>query len=116
MYRVPFIVVGAVVTTAFLATPAMAQEDHSQDTGSSFWVFPSGKAGAAVGGAIGVGLIVIGAGLGIGRIGGSAVESIARQPEAADRIQPAMLLTAAFIEGVALFSVVVALLGIILVA
>jgi F-type H+-transporting ATPase subunit c len=60
--------------------------------------------------AIGAGLAAIGAGLGIGRIGGSAAESIARQPEAAGDIRGAMILTAAFIEGVALFAVIVALL------
>jgi len=56
--------------------------------------------------AIGAGLAVLGAGLGIGRIGGSAVEGIARNPEAAGKIQTAMI-----IEGVALFGVVVGLLG-----
>ena len=61
--------------------------------------------------AIGAGLAVLGAGLGIGRIGGSAVEGIARNPEAAGKIQTAMILAAALIEGVALFGVVVGLLG-----
>lgn len=58
--------------------------------------------------AIGVGLVVLGAGLGIGKIGGSAVEGIARQPEAASKIQTAMIIAAALIEGVALFGVVAA--------
>jgi F-type H+-transporting ATPase subunit c len=56
---------------------------------------------------IGSGLIVIGAGLGIGQIGGKAMEGIARQPEAAGKIQTAMLIAAALIEGIgfaALFS------------
>ena len=61
--------------------------------------------------AIGAGLSVLGAGLGIGRIGGSAVEGIARTPEAAGKIQTAMIIAAALIEGVALFGVVVGLLG-----
>jgi F-type H+-transporting ATPase subunit c len=61
--------------------------------------------------AIGAGLAAIGAGLGIGRIGGSAIEGIARQPEAANKIQTVMLIAAAFVEAVALFAVVVALLG-----
>jgi len=61
--------------------------------------------------AIGAGLAVLGAGLGIGRIGGSAVEGIARNPEAAGKIQTAMIIAAALIEGVALFGVVVGLLG-----
>lgn len=61
--------------------------------------------------AIGAGLAAIGAGIGIGRIGGSAMESIARQPEAASKIQTAMLIAAAFIEAVALFAVVVSMIA-----
>ncbi len=61
--------------------------------------------------AIGAGLAVIGAGYGIGKIGGSAMEAIARQPEAASQIQSAMIIAAALIEGVALFAVVVALMS-----
>jgi F-type H+-transporting ATPase subunit c len=60
--------------------------------------------------AVGAGLAVIGAGLGIGRIGGSAMEAIARQPEAYSKIQLAMIIAAALIEGAALFAIVVALL------
>ncbi len=50
---------------------------------------------------IGAGMIVIGAGLGIGRIGGSAMDAMARQPEAAGKIQTAMLIAAALVEGLA---------------
>ncbi len=60
--------------------------------------------------AVGAGLAVIGAGIGIGRLGGSAMDAIARQPEAYSKIQTAMIIGAALIEGVALFAVVVALL------
>ena len=60
---------------------------------------------------VGAGLIVIGAGLGIGKIGGSAMDAIARQPEASGKIQTAMIIAAALIEGVVLFGVVVGLLG-----
>ncbi len=60
--------------------------------------------------AIGAGIAVLGAGLGIGRIGGQAMDAIARQPEAASKIQTAMIIAAALIEGVALFGVVVGLL------
>ena len=62
----------------------------------------------AVGAGLGAGLAVIGAGLGIGRIGGQAVEGMARQPEAAAKIQTAALIFAALIEGAALFGVVIA--------
>ncbi|MGB3775073.1 MAG: ATP synthase F0 subunit C [Leeuwenhoekiella sp.] len=61
--------------------------------------------------AIGAGLAVIGAGIGIGMIGGKAMEAIARQPEAAGKIQTAMIIAAALVEGVALFAVVVALIA-----
>ena len=60
---------------------------------------------------IGAGLAAIGAGIGIGSIGGKAMEGMARQPEAASKIQTAMLIAAAFVEAVALFAVVVAFLG-----
>jgi F-type H+-transporting ATPase subunit c len=49
---------------------------------------------------VGAGLVVIGVGIGIGRIGGSAMEAIARQPEATNKIQTAMLIAAALIEGI----------------
>ena len=70
-------------------------------------------AGAAIGklgAAIGAGLAVIGAGLGIGKIGGSAMEAIAHQPEASGDIRMNMIIAAALIEGVALLAVVVCLL------
>jgi F-type H+-transporting ATPase subunit c len=63
-----------------------------------------------VGAALGAGLAVIGAGLGIGKIGGSAMEAIARQPEASGDIRMNMIIAAALIEGVALLAVVVCLL------
>ena len=59
---------------------------------------------------IGVGLVVIGAGIGIGLIGSKATEGISRQPEAAGNIQTAMIISAALIEGVALFALVIAIL------
>ncbi|MBB2146694.1 ATP synthase F0 subunit C [Pedobacter sp. LMG 31464] len=61
--------------------------------------------------AVGAGLAAVGAGIGIGKIGGSALESVARQPEAASKIQTMMLIAAAFVEAVALFAVVVSFLG-----
>ncbi len=63
-----------------------------------------------MGAGIGAGLATIGAGLGIGRLGGQAMEGMARQPEIANRIQTGALILSAFIEGVALFAVVVTLL------
>ena len=65
---------------------------------------------STLGAGIGAGLAVIGAGMGIGRIGGSAVESMARQPELAGNLQTAMLIAAALIEGAALFAIAVCFL------
>jgi F-type H+-transporting ATPase subunit c len=59
---------------------------------------------------IGAAIAVIGAAFGIGKIGAAAMDAIARQPEATSKIQTAMIISAALIEGVALFAVVVALL------
>jgi F-type H+-transporting ATPase subunit c len=59
------------------------------------------------GAAVGAGLIIIGAGLGIGKIGSSAVESMARQPEVAGSIQTAMIIAAALIEGATFFALIV---------
>lgn len=61
--------------------------------------------------AIGAGLVVIGAGLGIGKLAAAAMEGISRQPEATAKIQTAMIIAAALIEGVALFGAVVCLLN-----
>ena len=63
--------------------------------------------------AIGAGLAAVGAGIGIGRIGGSALESMARQPEMMGDIRTNMIIAAALVEGVALFGVVVALLQVV---
>lgn len=59
--------------------------------------------------AIGAGLAVIGAGIGIGQIGGKSVEAIARQPEASGDIRGAMILMAAFVEGAALIAILLSI-------
>lgn len=98
------IVVGLVL---MIAPAALAQEeaDHA-DSGLS------SAAAGKIGGPIGAGLALIGGGLGIGRIGGGAVEAIARQPEMSGQISTAMIITAAMIEGALLFGVVVGLLAV----
>jgi F-type H+-transporting ATPase subunit c len=65
-----------------------------------------GKLGAT----IGAGLAVVGAGLGIGKIGGSAMDAIARQPESVNDIRTNMIIIAALVEGVALFAIIICLL------
>ena len=59
---------------------------------------------------IGAGIAAMGAGIGVGRIGGAALESIARQPEATGDLRANMIVAAALVEGVALFAVIVCLL------
>jgi len=71
------------------------------------WLFGNGQYVAA----LGAGIAALGVGLGIGKLAASSVESMARQPDAASDIKGAMILTAAFIEGVGLFAVVVALMA-----
>jgi F-type H+-transporting ATPase subunit c len=83
--------------------PAMAQEP-----GTAGVVAQLGKTGLA---AVGAGLAIIGAGLGIGKIGASACESMARQPEMAGTVQTAMIIAAALIEGAAFFALIVCLIN-----
>jgi len=74
-------------------------------------VLLSDVANSNAGGAIGAGLAAMGAGIGMGQIGKGAVEAIARQPEALNDIRANMILTAALIEGVALFAVIAGILA-----
>lgn len=69
---------------------------------------------AKMGGALGAGIAVIGAGLGIGRIGGEAVEAMARQPEKIGDLRSSMIIAAALVEGVAFLAVIVALLAVVM--
>lgn len=96
-------VASAAETAADLAA-AKALADEISKLAAANW-------GKAIGAGLACGLAAVGAGIGIGRIGGSAVESIARQPEMATRIFINMILTAALVEGVALFAVVAGFLN-----
>ena len=80
-----------------VASPAAAQDPAG--TGFSM----------DLGAALGAGLVILGAGLGIGRIGGQAVEGMSRQPEASGNIQTAMIIAAALIEGATFFALIVCL-------
>ncbi len=106
----------ALGVTLLLAQPVQAQpaapgaaaahEEHA--------TFLTTDGARKLGGALGAGLVLIGGGMGIGRIGGSAVEAMARQPEAAGNISTAMIITAAMLEGATLFGVVVGLLAVLI--
>jgi F-type H+-transporting ATPase subunit c len=71
------------------------------------------KFAAYIGACIGAGLVVLGVGVGLGRIGASALEGMARQPEAAGRIQTTMLLIAVLVEGVGIIALVICILAIV---
>lgn len=71
------------------------------------------KFAAYIGATIGAGLIVLGVGLGLGRIGSAAVEGIARQPEAAGKIQTNMLLASVLVEGVGIIALVICILAVV---
>ena len=88
------------------AAHAADAEAGASDTGT----FLSTDGATAVGAGIGAGLVIMGAGAGIGRIGGSAVESMARQPEVAGQIFTPMIVAAALIEGATFFALIVILL------
>lgn len=92
--------VGETGATAQAAAQDQAAEAKGADRFSIFF-----------GGAFGAGLIILGAAFGIGRIGSSAVESMARQPEVAGNIQTAMIISAALIEGVTFFALIVCLIA-----
>jgi F-type H+-transporting ATPase subunit c len=97
-----------------IAAPACAQ-DGAADEAAAMAAAKAARAavpGGAMnlGAAFGAGLVIIGAGLGIGRIGGQAVEGMSRQPEAAGNIQTAMIISAALIEGATFFALIVCML------
>jgi F-type H+-transporting ATPase subunit c len=95
----------AALGTLLYADSALAQDAAAATPGLA-------TAGKAIGGGLAAGLAVMGGGPGIGRVGGSAVEAMARQPEATGSIGTNMLIAAALIEGATLFAVVVGLLGV----
>ncbi len=112
--KIALVMIAAGLMLVFLpATPAHAQAGVGTEAaaGGEHATFLSTDGARKLGGAIGVGLVIMGGAAGIGRIGGSAVESMARQPEAAGQISTAMIITAAMIEGATLFAVVVGLLA-----
>ncbi len=121
------ILYGALTAFLFLlpATPALAAAPATPGTQTTVAAPAGGAAGAgayavpingliAVGAAIGAGIAVVGGGKGIGMIGAHAVDATARQPEMGGRIFTTMIISAALIEGIALFAIVIALLCLIL--
>ncbi len=94
------------LTIFMVASPAMAQ-----DPGAAGAAAPSGGFSMDFGAPFGAGLVMIGAALGIARIGGQAVEGMSRQPEASGNIQTAMIIAAALIEGATFFALIVCMIS-----
>jgi F-type H+-transporting ATPase subunit c len=92
----------AMVVLLFAAAPAWAQEKGGPSSVSF--------SGAGLAAGLGMGLSIIGAGIGLGKIGSAALESMARQPEVAPRVQTAMIIIAAMLEGATLASVILSFL------
>lgn len=107
------LIVAALMVTFAVAAPALAQDEkkHKQDVEviearSHRQAFATPAWGAG----LGAGLVILGAGLGFAKIGGSALESMARQPETAGRVQTAMIIIGALLEGVTFFALVICFL------
>ncbi|MCI0680872.1 MAG: ATP synthase F0 subunit C [Gemmataceae bacterium] len=92
------------------ASPVLASTDTDKAPSGSTVAFY----GTAVGAGLGAAFTIVGAGYGFGRIGASALESMARQPETAGQIQTAMLIIAALLEGATFFSLAICILLVVL--
>lgn len=88
------------VVLLLTAAPALAQDAATTSTATSF-------SGSAIGAGLGAGFAIIGAGIGFGRIGAAALESMARQPELSGKIQTAMIVIAALLEGATFFALII---------
>jgi F-type H+-transporting ATPase subunit c len=99
----------AVMLAAYITGPVSAQGDKELEKqkieAESKKLAPFGSPGWGAG--LGAGLVIIGAGLGFGRIGASALESMARQPETAGRVQTAMIIIGALLEGATFFALII---------
>jgi F-type H+-transporting ATPase subunit c len=95
------------LTWAFDPSDAPKAEAAKPEAAKPAAAAPTNPITILAGAAFGAGLVMVGAGYGIGKIGSCAVESMARQPEVASNIQTAMIITAAMIEGVTLFALIV---------
>lgn len=108
MAKAALLIVVGLAVLAF--APAVQAQEPAGAAGGATFLTDTGA--AWLGGALGAGLAVVGGGLGVGRIGSAATESIARQPEAAGQIFTPMIITAAMVEGATLFAVVVGLMAV----
>lgn len=106
-----------VLVTLLAASPVFAQDGEEHAENGEPVVATPVEGGNTIyqiwsGASVGSGIVLLGAGYGIGKIGSSAVESMARQPEAAGSIQTGMIISAALIEGATFFGLIVCLLAV----
>jgi F-type H+-transporting ATPase subunit c len=104
------VLLSAFCAPALLLAAEAAEKPASTAEAKAAPATPSNSLTILAGAAFGAGLVILGAGYGIGKIGSCAVESMARQPEVAGNIQTAMLITAAMLEGVTLFALIVCII------
>jgi F-type H+-transporting ATPase subunit c len=103
-------IVGLCALAFAFAAPTTAFAQDKKDDAPAATAPAKGNFSIYLGGAFGAGLVILGAGFGIGRIGSAAVEGMARQPEVAGNIQTAMIISAALIEGATFFGLIVCML------
>ncbi len=104
MLAVGFLMVATALTEPVFSQDKEAEKKHEiakLDATRTGWSSPGWGAG------LGAGLVILGAGLGFGRIGAAALESMARQPETAGRVQTAMIIIGALLEGATFFALIV---------
>jgi F-type H+-transporting ATPase subunit c len=101
----------AMLVCAILASACPVMAAAGDTPAEAAGVVGPGAFSIYLGGAFGAGLIILGAGFGIGRIGSAAVESMARQPEVATNIQTAMIISAALIEGATFFALIICMMS-----
>jgi F-type H+-transporting ATPase subunit c len=110
--KIGVVLIGTMLALSFVG-PIFAQVDekkHKQDVEKMEATAKNHSApfgGPGIGAGIGAGLVIIGAAIGFGRIGGSALESMARQPETAGRVQTAMIIIGALLEGATFFALII---------
>jgi F-type H+-transporting ATPase subunit c len=110
--KIAVALVTVMVTLAFVS-PVSAQDDEKKHKQEIERIEASGKPSFSTpgwGAGLGAGLVIIGAGLGFGRIGAAALESMARQPETAGKVQTAMIIIGALLEGATFFGLIVCIL------
>ncbi len=95
------------VVVMSVAGPVQAQQVPTEETFKYTPAPTSPFGGLAMGKGIGAGLVLIGAGIGFGKIGSAALESMARQPETAGKVQTAMIIIGALLEGATFFALIV---------